>query len=62
MRAFDQAKEIAYWRILNPRSCARQGIVRKERALEELFIDTGRVNIPEDVGGWQRNLTPLPRE
>lgn len=31
------------------RYCAQQGIVRKDRALEELFIDAGRVNIPEDV-------------
>jgi len=31
------------------RYCAQQGIVRKERPLEELFLDAGRVNIPEDV-------------
>src|SRR4030095_4723086 len=89
MKAFNQAKEIAYKRILNPRNvalarvrsaleeklailgpdpwefgltpknrknletlqryCAQQGIVRKQRALDELFIDTGRVSIPEDV-------------
>jgi len=29
--------------------CAQQGIVRQERPLEELFIDAGRVNIPEEV-------------
>ena len=89
MKAFNQAKEIAYRRILNPRNvalawvrnaleeqiailgpdpwefgltpgnrknletlqryCAQQGIVRQERPLEELFIDAGRVNIPEEV-------------
>jgi len=87
--ACNQAKEIAYRRILNPRNvalawvrnaleeqiavlgpdpwefgltqrnrnnlatlqryCAQQGIVRQERALEELFIDAGHVNIPEEV-------------
>jgi 4,5-dihydroxyphthalate decarboxylase len=89
MKAFNQAKEIAYRRILNPRNvalawvrnaleeqiavlgpdpwefglteknrknlatlqryCAQQGIVRQERPLEDLFIDAGRVNIPEEV-------------
>jgi 4,5-dihydroxyphthalate decarboxylase len=89
MKAFNQAKDIAYRRILNPRNvalawvrnsleeqlnvlgpdpwefgltprnrknletlqryCAQQGIVRKERPLEELFIDAGRVNIPEEI-------------
>jgi 4,5-dihydroxyphthalate decarboxylase len=89
MKAFNQAKEIAYRRILNPRNvalawvrnaleeqiavlgpdpwefgltdrnrknletlqryCAQQGIVRQQRPLEELFIDAGRVNIPEEV-------------
>ena len=88
MKAFNQAKEIAYRRILNPRNvalawvrnaleeqiavlgsdpwefaltpknrnnlaalqryCVQQGIVRKERALEELFIDVGRMSIPEE--------------
>jgi 4,5-dihydroxyphthalate decarboxylase len=89
MKAFNQAKDIAYRRILNPRNvalawvrnaleeqlnilghdpwefgltprnrtnletlqryCAEQGIVRKQRPLEELFIDAGRVNIPEEI-------------
>jgi 4,5-dihydroxyphthalate decarboxylase len=89
MKAFNQAKEHAYRRILNPRNmalawsrnaleeqmsvlgpdpwefgltpknrktletlqryCAQQGIVRKERPLEELFIDAGRVSIPEEI-------------
>ncbi len=89
MKAFNQAKEIAYRRVLNPRNVAlawvrnaleeqlgvlgpdpwefgltpknrktlatlqryavQQGIVRRERALEELFIDAGRVSIPEEV-------------
>jgi 4,5-dihydroxyphthalate decarboxylase len=89
MKAFNQAKEIAYRRILNPRNvalawvrnaleeqiavlgpdpwefaltpknrtnlatlqryCVQQGIVRKERPLEELFIDAGRMSIPEEV-------------
>jgi 4,5-dihydroxyphthalate decarboxylase len=89
MKAFNQAKEHAYRRILNPRNvalawvrnaleeqlavlgrdpwefgltprnrktletlqryCAQQGIVRHERPLEELFVDAGRVNIPEEV-------------
>jgi len=31
------------------RYCAQHGIVRKERTLEELFIDAGRVSIPEEV-------------
>ena len=31
------------------RYCLQQGIVRKERPLEELFIDAGRVNIPEEI-------------
>jgi len=31
------------------RYCAQQGIVRKARPLEELFIDAGRVNIPEEI-------------
>src|SRR4029450_7259025 len=91
MKAFNQAKEIAYKRILNPRNvalawvrnaleeqiavlgpdpwefgltpknrsnlatlqryCAQQGIVRKERPLEELFIDAGKVSIPEEIQG-----------
>jgi hypothetical protein len=29
--------------------CAQQGIVRKERPLEELFIDAGRVSIPAEI-------------
>ena len=89
MKAFNQAKEHAYRRILNPRNvalawvrnaleeqlgilgpdpwefgltpknrkvletlqryCAWQGIVRRERPLEELFLDAGRVSIPEEV-------------
>ena len=89
MKAFNQAKEHAYRRILNPRNvalawvrnaleeqlacsartrgnsasrrrnrktletlqryCAQQGIVRRERPLEELFVDAGRVNIPEEI-------------
>jgi 4,5-dihydroxyphthalate decarboxylase len=88
MKAFNQAKEHAYRRILNPRNvalawvrnaleeqlavlgndpwefgltprnrktletlqryCAQQGIVRRERPLEELFVDAGRVSIPEE--------------
>jgi 4,5-dihydroxyphthalate decarboxylase len=30
------------------RYCAQQGIVRRERPLEELFVDAGRVSIPEE--------------
>ena len=88
MKAFNQAKEHAYRRILNPRNvalawvrnaleeqlavlgndpwefgltprnrktletlqryCAQQGIVGRERPLEELFVDAGRVSIPEE--------------
>jgi 4,5-dihydroxyphthalate decarboxylase len=31
------------------RYCKQQGVVRQERPLEDLFIDAGRVNIPEEV-------------
>jgi len=31
------------------RYCAQQGIVRSERPLEDLFIDAGSLNIPEEV-------------
>jgi 4,5-dihydroxyphthalate decarboxylase len=88
MKAFNQAKEHAYRRILNPRNvalawvrnaleeqlavlgsdpwefgltprnrgtletlqryCAQQGIVRRERPLEDLFVDAARVSIPEE--------------
>jgi 4,5-dihydroxyphthalate decarboxylase len=89
MKAFNQAKEHAYRRILNPRNvalawvrnaleeqlnvlgsdpwefgltqrnrktldtlqryCLQQGIVRRERLLEDLIIDAGRIDIPEEV-------------
>src|SRR5436853_3711773 len=89
MKASNQAKEIAYRRILNPRNvalawvrnaleeqinvlgrdpwefgltptnrktletlqryCLQQGIVRRERPLEDLIIDAGKVNIPEEI-------------
>jgi 4,5-dihydroxyphthalate decarboxylase len=89
MKAFNQAKDHAYRRILNPRNVAlawgrnaleeqlavlgpdpwefgltprnrknletlqryalQQGIVRRERPLEDLFLDAGRVNIPEEI-------------
>jgi 4,5-dihydroxyphthalate decarboxylase len=89
MKAFNQAKELAYRRVLNPRNmalawsrnaleeqlsvlgpdpwefgltpnnrknletlrryAAQQGIVRRELPLEELFVDAGRVSIPEEV-------------
>jgi hypothetical protein len=35
--------------LVRQRYCAQQGIVRQQRPLEELFIDAGRVNIPEEV-------------
>ena len=89
MKAFNQAKELAYRRVLNPRNmalawsrnaleeqlavlggdpwefgltpknrktldtllryAAQQGIMRRPLPLEELFVDAGRVNIPEEV-------------
>jgi 4,5-dihydroxyphthalate decarboxylase len=89
MKAFNQAKEHAYRRILNPRNvalawvrnaleeqlnvlgadpwefglsernrktlatlqryCAQQGIVRRERPLEDLVIDAGKVNLPDEI-------------
>ena len=29
--------------------CLQQGIVRRERLLEDLIIDAGRIDIPEEV-------------